>query len=169
MRQEREERKSKRATKRLPGRQEKDNGGQEGGWAGVRKVINCIEDVLLGWRIIVAAAAVFYEDEKKFIGQSCFGSTSEVDAFSLKKNYVKTFSFWRLTSLHLFGHRVSVHPLQQEQQADGSMQWIEGRKALGSIPGIAPLSPRLLPATSTMRWSKVTQGDSIQPKKMTLS
>ena len=32
--------------KRLPGRQEKDKGGQEG--AGVRKVINCIEDVLLG-------------------------------------------------------------------------------------------------------------------------
>ena len=31
MRQEREERKSKRATKRLPGRQEKDNGGQEKG------------------------------------------------------------------------------------------------------------------------------------------
>ena len=70
------------------------------------------------------------------------------------------FSAGRLTSLHLFGHRVSVHPLQEEEEEEEGSGRCSGSKLeerhSGRFPGYST-SLLVLPAATFMRGLKVTQ------------
>ena len=87
-----------------------------------------------------------------------WGLRGRVDVFSLKNVTSKMFSSGRLTSLHLFGHRVSVHPLQEEEEEGSgrcSGSKLEERHS-GRFPGYST-SLLVLPAATFMGGLKVTQ------------
>ena len=97
-----------------------------------------------------------------------WGLRGRVDVFSLKNVTSKMFSGGRLTSLHLFGHGVSVHPLQEEEEEGSgrcSGSKLEERHS-GRFPGYST-SLLVLPAATFMRGLKVTQEyDSNRPKEI---
>ena len=100
-----------------------------------------------------------------------WGLRGRVDVFSLKNVTSKMFSPGRLTSLHLFGHRVSVHPLQEEkeEEEEGSGRCsgskLEERHS-GRFPGYST-SLLVLPAATFIKGLKVTKEyDSNPPKEI---
>ena len=103
-----------------------------------------------------------------------WGLRGRVDVFSLKNVTSKMFSGGRLTSLHLFGHGVSVHPLQEEEEEEEEEEEGSGRcsgskleeRHSGRFPGYST-SLLVLPAATFMRGLKVTQEyDSNRPKEI---
>ena len=133
------------ATKRLDGPQEKDNPRAKPMISSVRKVINCIEDTSCQADALLLQLQLQMQDKKKFIGQKKW-------ILQTKRHFLVPshlfFARVRLTSLHLFGRRVStVHPLQPRSSARhgtdrvdrGTDRRWKGARVDSLDPGIAPL------------------------------